>query len=83
MDKSADMEDWKTETAREHYLQSFKRNNQPNELYELFSADVAECGKQIVELLKKRRLNARPSVRKSSICLQHYSVSGKFFLKLS
>ncbi|KRL88598.1 hypothetical protein FC50_GL002357 [Lacticaseibacillus pantheris DSM 15945 = JCM 12539 = NBRC 106106] len=56
MDKSADMEDWKTETAREHYLQSFKRNNQPNELYELFSADVAECGKQIVELLKKEDL---------------------------
>ncbi|MGO2953125.1 MAG: hypothetical protein ACTIDH_05825 [Lactobacillus sp.] len=43
----------KAETAREHYLQTFKRNNQPNEL---FNADVAEYGKQIVELLKKEDL---------------------------
>ena len=53
MDKSADMEDWKTETAREHYLQTFKRTNQPDEL---FGGQVAEAGKQIVELLKKEDL---------------------------
>ncbi len=53
MDKSVDMEDWKTETAREHYLNVFKHNNQPSEL---FGSEVAEAGKQIVELLKKEDL---------------------------
>jgi hypothetical protein len=41
------------ETAREHYLNVFKRNNQPSGL---FGSEVAEAGKQIVELLKKEDL---------------------------
>lgn len=41
------------ETAREHYLTKFKRNNMPSEY---FGDEAEKIGQQIVQLMKKEDL---------------------------
>lgn len=67
------------ETAREHYLTEFKRNNMPSEY---FGGEVEKIGQQIVHLMKKEDLThdqAYASLQYAYNLIQYQSN----FLKLS
>lgn len=57
---------------RDMYLEKFKRENQPDELFN--DTNIESTGKMIVDILKKRRLDARTGIRKPPICLQFNQV---------